>query len=163
MQNEFTFPVMNRLLLPILLIVGSTVVQGRPHSANAETRWTCHAGRDMAITCELIATPTATPAIERTPDAFDTGLATASTDARAGRLPAILQTLRERPGDLAGLQVKIPVHTDPTDMVLVHELAQAVMCGSRADCRVEFQPTDFDLAKLSAADLVDATDAAMGD
>lgn len=163
MHNEITFPVITRLLLPILLIVGSSMVQGRTNSVNGETRWNCHVGRDMAITCELGAMPAATTGFERVPDAFDTGLATASTDARAGRLPAIVQTLRERPGDLAGLQVKIPLHTDPTDMVLVRELAQAVMCGSRPDCRVDFRPTDFDLAKLSAADLVDATDAAMGD
>ncbi len=163
MQDTSTFPVINWLLLPILLILGSTVVQGRTNSVNDETRWNCHVGRDNAIACELRAMPAATTGIERAPDALDTGLAIGSTDARAGKLPAIVQTLRVQPQDLAGLQVKIPLHTEPTDMVLVRELAQAVICGSRADCRVEFQPTDFDLAKRSAADLVDATDAATGD
>ncbi len=163
MQDTSTFPVINWLLLPILLIVGSSMVQGRTHSANAETRWNCQVGREMAITCELNAVPAAPQVVERAPDAFDTGASSGSTDARAGKVPAVVQTPRVRPEDLAGLQVKIPLHSDPTDMVLVRELAQAVICGSRADCRVEFQPTEFDLAKRSAADLVDATDAPTGD
>lgn len=164
MQDAINFPSFNRLLLPILLIAATTGVSGKARAAaEPETSWTCWYSRDSAITCELKRAPVAEALVEREKAAFEAGGGTAPTAARSGSLPHVVQVLRDRPGALAGKQVRIPLHTEPTDMVFVRQLAQAVMCGSRAACRVEFGPTIFELARLSPADLVDRTDAAMED
>ena len=162
MQDAITFPSFNRLLLPILLIAATTVVPGKARAAEPETNWTCWYSRDTAITCELKGAPVATPIAERETVAFETG-GTAPAAARAGRLPQVVQVLRDRPSAFVGKQVRIPLHTEPTDMSFVRQLAQAVMCGSQAACSVEFESTIFELARLSPADLVDRTDAAMDD
>ena len=51
-------------------------------------------------------------------------------------LPPIVAQLRERPHELAGQVVTIPVFAPSDDWARLEQLATSVMCGSRADCSV---------------------------
>ncbi len=56
----------------------------------------------------------------------------------------MLARIRKAPETLADERIVIPLYTPPVDMPFVAQLARAVMCGSRADCAVEFSssPTE---------------------
>jgi len=51
-------------------------------------------------------------------------------------LPPIVAQLRERPHELAGQVVTIPVFSPSDDWARLELLARSVLCGTRADCGV---------------------------
>jgi len=50
-------------------------------------------------------------------------------------LPAIVKTIHERPAQLRGRTITIPVFTPPRDAQFAAMLVEAVMCGARPSCR----------------------------
>src|SRR5581483_1694593 len=97
-----------------------------PASAD-ELRWRCwyDASPDPQVACRLIET--------RAPDATPVALAV-SVD----RLAPMVQTIRTAPETLGGERIVIPLYSPPIETHWVTRLARAVMCGSRADCAVDF-------------------------
>lgn len=163
MQNPIRFPRFDTLMIPIALLALLGLYAGLAGAAQEPVVWSCAFERETSIACRLRTAPAA-----ESVGAADAATASAHTgtpdgEARQGRLPAIVRTLRDQPGALAGRTVLIPLHTEPTDMAFVRQLAAAVMCGSRGNCRVDFAPGRTELAQLSAQDLVDRTDAALED
>jgi hypothetical protein len=72
-------------------------------------------------------------------------------------LPAIVVELREQPARWRGRIVRIPLHTEPIDDHLTGELAQAVLCGRLAGCRVDYQREPV-FSLQARADLADRYD-----
>ena len=72
-------------------------------------------------------------------------------------LPLVVSVMRDRPWALRGLAMRIPLWSDPVDMVAVAELAQEVMCGTRLACTASYSQNP--VATLAgAAALADAWD-----
>lgn len=163
MQNPIRFPRFDTLMIPIMLLALLGLYAGLAGAAQEPVVWSCGYDRETSIACRLRTPPLA--ASTEAPDATASSLPIddAQGASRRSRLPAIVRELRERPGLLSGRTVLIPLHTEPTDMAFVRQLAAAVMCGARADCRVDFAPGRTELAQMAPQDLVDRTDAALDD
>lgn len=64
------------------------------------------------------------------------------------RLPVLAHSIRNRPAQLAGKSISIPLHTVPFDFEMVGQLAEAVMCGNHNTCAVIFARNVLALAPL---------------
>lgn len=102
--------------------------------ATGATVWYCAYDGNTEILCRLGAAGEA--AID--PDEHE-------TDAR---LPRLVHDIRQAPQRLAGQRIAIPLYTPPVDFDMVGELAESVMCGSRAFCGVIFAETSLALEQL---------------
>jgi len=162
-QKPIRFPRFDTLMIPIALLALLGLYAGLAGAAQEPVVWSCAIDGETSVVCRLRMAPGAEPvgAADAATAFVPTG--TPDGEARPGRLPTLVRTLREDPGALAGRTVLIPLHTEPTDMAFVRQLAAAVMCGSRSNCRVDFAPGRTELAQMSAQDLVDSTDAALDD
>jgi hypothetical protein len=69
------------------------------------------------------------------------------------RLPALVRTMWGSPEKLSGADITIPLMTVPYEMDFVKMLAKSVMCGSRKDCSVSFDPNNDGMAPVRAAAL----------
>lgn len=58
-----------------------------------------------------------------------------------------LRVVRERPDELRGQQVYVPLHTVPTEEAPVAELMQAVLCGALPHCQARYR---HDMSRLFA-------------
>ncbi len=94
--------------------------------------WRCWDNQDTTLGCRLDAA--AVPPLAQAP--VDTVAAPPDPAQRA--LPPFVRVLRERPSELAGRTIRIPMHGPLLDPAFAGELAQSVMCGSRAACSVRF-------------------------
>lgn len=56
----------------------------------------------------------------------------------ATNLPRIVGEMRQRPSSFKSVLVRIPTYSEPIDASFASTLAQAIMCGSRADCSVRY-------------------------
>jgi hypothetical protein len=92
-----------------------------------ELRWRCAYDTvpGPGVACRLAQWPAPDSQAASLPDALD-------------RLPPIMKRIRSAPETLADERIVIPLYAPPVDMRFVARLARAVMCGSRADCAVEF-------------------------
>lgn len=161
MQQEIRVVGLARELGVALLIAATSIASQRIVAAEAMAHWHCRYDGDKAINCTLKPSPAAIARGQPlTTEPVNRG-GTAPADAKAGRLPAVVQTIRDNSVALAGKQVRIPLHTELTDIAFARQLTQAVMCGARASCSVEFESTLLDPAKLSAVELADRTDTAL--
>lgn len=138
------------------LLAGCLAIVSLPLlAAPTSTSWLCWYDDEEAILCQLWTTdPVAAIAAIASP-ATDNPLP-GTTPALDERLPAAVRTIRERPAETLGQRIRIPLFTVPEDLGFVHELADAVMCGVKADCQVRFLASRATLALL-LDELEDAT------
>jgi hypothetical protein len=120
-----------------------------PAQAEA-TEWTCWYSLDQHVSCQLLQAPVA---LELT-EAEGVLVRQAQAPGAPGLTVAVL---RERPHALRGLTMRIPLWTEPVDPKALGELAQAVMCGARADCVARYGSGPV-TSLAAAAALADAWD-----
>lgn len=106
--------------------------------------WVCWYAGATSVACRLGA-----------PDAFmpsGADLPSPASDAGAvlpvGKrpLPEIVRTILLQPEMLVGRTISIPLFTEARDADFVHELAEAVMCGTRKLCHVLFLGSSTEIA-----------------
>ncbi|MBD5804939.1 hypothetical protein AZOA_43850 [Azoarcus sp. Aa7] len=117
----------------------------------APVSWVCWYAGATSVACRLGA-----------PDAFvpsGADLPSPASDAGAvlpvGKrpLPEIVRTILLHPDTLVGRTISIPLFTEARDPDFVHELAEAVMCGTRKLCHVLFLGSSTEIAL--ALDMLD--------
>jgi hypothetical protein len=101
------------------------------------TIWTCWYNGDTTVRCVLA----------------ESGSVDASTANNVTNMPQIARALRYSPEQFAGKQVAVPTYSPPTDWDNVKVLAESAVCGSRADCTVNFFRSLIEVAALT--DLVE--------
>jgi hypothetical protein len=120
-----------RLLVALLVsLPGFAANAAEP--ASDTLRWRCvyEAVPAPGVACRLVHSP--------------------ATDASAAAFPEIsdlrplMTRIRNAPETLVDERIVIPLYAPPVDMRFVARLARAVMCGSRADCAVEFSSDPAD-------------------
>lgn len=112
-----------------------------PGAAGAQaTHWSCWLDHDDSTqaVCMVMA-----PALEHRSSAIEPRLARG----RALSPAEYLRVVRERPDELRGQQVYVPLHTVPTEEASVAELMQAVLCGARPRCQARYR---HDMSRLFA-------------
>lgn len=69
---------------------------------------------------------------------LDSDPAPSANGKAATSLPKIVQSLRNKPSSFKRVLIRIPMHTTPYDIHFPRLLAEATMCGGRADCSVQY-------------------------
>ncbi|HJV92456.1 MAG TPA: hypothetical protein VJ572_03220 [Azonexus sp.] len=111
-------------------------------------RWACwYAPTQLSVQCLLIHAPTQ--------DHAQRAAEVASRIDR--RLPSLVRTIWGSPEQLAGTHISIPLMSTPYEMAFVGQLAKSVMCGSRKDCSIHFDPNADGFAPVRAAALESGT------
>lgn len=124
---------MRRALLGLAVMVGLLPARAALADAGAaETRWTCWHGNATAVICQL------SSALASSDDAIDTAGDAVAGVAAGGRSLALANRILRKPGELEGRRIVIPMFSEPEDRAFMIELAEAVMCGVRPRCAVEF-------------------------
>ena len=123
---------MKRLIRAIVVLFAATSL-GAAAASDIDTVWACRYNGSMSIFCSLIAAPAPTTAADpsapsSTTDIFPT----------RGPLPPLVGTIAAEPGLLLGQFVRIPLHSPPEYLDDAALLADAVMCGGRLNCLVNF-------------------------
>lgn len=109
---------------------------GRAAADGAETVWVCWYDRSTSVLCRLLTAPPSM--LETVADSPEPPIAPVTP--RTGRpVPAVVYTISQNPAQLASRTLRIPLHNHAQDMDAVEQLADAVMCGARRDCRVLFE------------------------
>jgi hypothetical protein len=127
-----------RLLLALLL---SALALLAPGAARAQTtQWSCWLDNDDSTqaVCMVMAS------------ALDPRQSTVEPRLTRGHTlsPAeYLRVVRERPNELRGQQVYVPLHTVPTEEAPVAVLMQAVLCGALPHCQARYR---HDMSRLFA-------------
>lgn len=112
-------------------------VRAAPAAAARETRWVCWHDSAKSISCILsglrnadLAGMVNVPAegMVRAPDHA----------ARSKPLPPLVRAILHDPGSLTGRRISIPMFSEPEEQAFMIELAEAVMCGIKAECSVQF-------------------------
>lgn len=101
-------------------------------TAVAETTWNCWHARNTKILCRLADAP------EVIEDAAAIEVAAPTARLQRTRLPKIAKTILEQAAKLRERTISIPMYSHPESMANAEELADAVMCGARKSCRVQF-------------------------
>ncbi|NMG31778.1 hypothetical protein [Aromatoleum evansii] len=120
--------------------------------AGAPVGWICWYGKGTSVSCRLEPPDALAPAVaDPRSGEFDAGV---SMPQGKRPLPQIARTILQEPGKLEGKTISIPLFTESHDMDFVHQLAEAVMCGTRRLCSVRFlrSPSDIALALDAAED-----------
>jgi hypothetical protein len=91
-----------------------------------ETRWTCWYNGRTSVLCRVTDAPLAQPPLDPAASPPSDGL------------PEVARVILERPGLLRGHTLTIPLHSPPEEMANAELLAEALMCGARTSCRVDF-------------------------
>lgn len=129
---------MKSRLLPFLLLpMASGIVAAAEGAFPSEMLvWRCWYDQQIHITCLIDSLPSSGGGMAIDP---------------SSRLPAAVQKLRTHPEEFVHQFVHIPLHTQPYDPGLTVALAQAVVCGPRPDCRVNFSlglPSPLEMEEL---------------
>lgn len=130
--------VLRDIVVAISLFYAATAQAGLP----TDSRWACwYAPGDLTLRCLLAHAPQNNNELRR-----------AEVDSSDNpRLPQLVRMIWGSPEALAGAQVRIPLHSEPFEMDFAHQLATAVMCGTRKDCSVGFDTNRDGRAELRAA------------
>lgn len=141
---EYCFLILVALGLPALSSAQSAPAGNAP-------AWACwyHAS-DFTLRCVL----------SRTPASLEPARVEALRQAVDRRLPELVRVIRATPERLATQQIFIPLWNAPYEMDFARQLAEAVMCGGRDDCRVVFDANADGRAPQRAAALRAGTDEA---
>lgn len=119
-----------------------------PPTEAAATTWTCRYDGQTRILCRL-SSATDPPADGDEAQPAD---GAAETDPVYGRLPPLVQQIHLRPAQLRGQTIVIPIYSHPFGRERVEQLADAIMCGGKSSCRVDFA---HDAADFSAFEEID--------
>lgn len=92
-----------------------------PAADRQNLHWRCWYDQQVHIHCLLDSDPAPTAAGKTT-----------------AQLPRIVQELRSKPSSFKAVLIRIPMYTDPYDVHFPRLLAEATMCGGRADCSVQY-------------------------
>jgi hypothetical protein len=135
-------------LLACLALSPLAAAENAPQSANVPTMTTWHCWYDgmTGVLCRIseLATPSAA-----TMPAQATATTTASIDSgrpQRGTLTQLAVALVDAPAKMIERTIRVPLLSYPENMSDVEELADAVVCGGRITCRVEFFRTTGALA-----------------
>jgi hypothetical protein len=122
------------------LIAAAAVLACAPAAA-APTQWLCWLHRDrVQAVCTVVVLRRATDAAAL--DALD---AFHSASAAHRSAATFLRTVRERPAELAGRPVYVPLLGVPYDERSVEQLMRAVLCGPQPGCTATYRT---DVARL---------------
>lgn len=146
---------MNAMRLAIAALLGAVIAAPSasaqdaplPVDASAWTIWDCWLERGTRILCRLEAVgPMPTELHAATP-------LVSPVRAPSGRLiarTALAQAILDRPDSLRERVISIPLYSAPDSRLDAEELAGAVMCAERIQCRVAFrsphEPSAYDAA-----------------
>lgn len=122
-------------LAGLSVLVCGAGVSGRAAAEGPETVWACWYDRSTSVLCRLLAAPVS-PVATSPESALPPGEAPSSRPRRP--LSPLVHVIGEAPAQLGGRIVRIPLHNHAQNMEAVEQLADAVMCGARSDCRVLF-------------------------
>lgn len=123
-------------LAGLLALASGIVASGGAAATGIETVWECWYDGSASVLCRLLTAPS--PIDEATAESAVSWLV--PTNARTRRpLPALVHVISQDPAQLASRTVRIPLHNYAHNMEAVEQLADAVMCGGRGDCRVQFE------------------------
>jgi hypothetical protein len=126
---------MKSRLLPLLALL-PVISAGAAADGSASPDllvWRCWYDQQVHITCLIDSLPSA-------------GTRTAA--GLPSNLPAVVRQLRNHPEAFRNQFVHIPLHTQAEDMGSTGRLAQAAVCGSLPDCRVDFSPAPPSLLEI---------------
>ncbi|BAL22399.1 hypothetical protein AZKH_0047 [Azoarcus sp. KH32C] len=122
---------------------------GKPAHAEgstAHTTWVCwHDTATTSLSCQL--SQDDGPVAEVPGEVPDAGEAERSAAPSKGRpLPRVARQILEHPEQFQGRRISIPMYSDPGEREFMIQLAEAVMCGVRQACSVEFLRTISEVA-----------------
>ncbi|MBI2276084.1 MAG: hypothetical protein HYU74_01890 [Dechloromonas sp.] len=136
--------VVRSLLLLAALAVSNSSFADIANPLTDGPRWACwYAPAQLSVQCLLIHAPSQ--------DREQRAAEVASRIDR--RLPTLVRTIWGSPEQLAGTHISIPLLSTPYEMAFVGQLAKSVMCGSRKDCSINFDPNSDGFAPVRAAAL----------
>ncbi|HJV25769.1 MAG TPA: hypothetical protein VJ673_08775 [Aromatoleum sp.] len=119
---------------------------GKPAHAEggaAHTTWMCWQDSATSLSCHLSQDGDTAPAAVPEPAA---GTATPASSSRTRPLPRVARQILERPEQFQGRRISIPMYSEPEEREFMVQLAEAVMCGVRKACSVEFLRTISEVA-----------------
>lgn len=123
-------------LAGLCALASGIAASGGAAATGIETVWACWYDGSASVLCRLLTAPS--PIDEATAESAVSWLM--PTNERTGRpLPALVHVISQDPAQLASRTVRIPLHNYAHNMEAVEQLADAVMCGGRSDCRVQFE------------------------
>lgn len=136
--------VVRLLLLLAAFACSGTCSANSGNTLGDSPRWTCwYAPTQLSVQCLLIQAPSQ-------------GLEERAQEVASRidrRLPTLVKMIWGSPEQLAGLHISIPLMNVPFEMDFVSLLAKSVMCGSRKDCSINFDPNHDGQAPVRAAAL----------
>lgn len=115
------------------------------HAAAEDATWICWHGDPKAVFCQL--SGTGTGADEGNPGVALKTAAPASAGAEAA-LPPPARAILHEPDRLKGHRIAVPMLTEPESRAFMIELVEAVMCGAKRNCAVQFLEMGAPLALL---------------
>lgn len=115
----------------------------------SETTWNCWNERNVKILCSLVDT-----SIVSNEDFLPAPSIDPNASAYPSRepLPDLVETILERPEYLRDRTISIPLYSPPETHANAEALADAVMCGARPGCHVEFFHSIWMVALLYETD-----------
>ncbi len=137
----------SRLMVAALAMAGLvSTAQAEPTAPSPGTVWNCWMAGSATVECRLadaqaLATPVAVEShpSAATADPAPEALSVAPSGMPSRRpLPALVDTILERPAALRDRRIRIPLYSPPESRENAEELADAVMCGARKHCQVRF-------------------------
>ena len=105
----------------LLATAPASAEEAPPTSDRQNLHWRCWYDQQVHIHCLLDSEP-----------------APHAAGKPVGHLPRIVQELRNKPTSFKTVLIRIPMYTDPYDVHFPRLLAEATMCGGRADCSVQY-------------------------
>ena len=114
-----------------------TVGQAMAAVNDLPTTWACWYDGATAVSCQLLSAPDL-PGLTSTSEAPPSQQPQVAAPVGRRPLPVLVDIILNQPKALYGRHISIPMFTVPEDMKFVRELAEAVMCGTRDNCRVRF-------------------------
>lgn len=127
---------LNACLRGLCLLASGIATVGGAAESGTETVWACRYDGLTSVLCQLLAGP---PSQHEMADETLVSWAEPAAMPRRQALPSIVHVINQNPAWLASRTVRIPLHNHAHNMEAVEQLADAVMCGGRHDCRVEFE------------------------
>ncbi|MBD5801471.1 hypothetical protein AZOA_08860 [Azoarcus sp. Aa7] len=120
----------------LCVLASSIAASGGAAATGIETVWTCWYDGSASVLCSLLTAP---PPMDETSAESAVPWLVPTSERIRRPLPAIVHVISQDPAQFASRTVRIPLHNYAHNMDAVEQLADAVMCGGRDDCRVQFE------------------------
>ena len=118
------------------VLANGVAASGGAAATGIETVWTCWYNGSASVLCRLLTAP---PRIGETSAEPAVPWLVPTSERIRRPLPVLVHVIGQDPAQLASRTVRIPLHNYAENMDAVEQLADAVMCGGRSDCRVQFE------------------------